>query len=508
MSPRGCYVIRAAVAVVCGAWIQGAGTASAQTEPLGPPVYVLEDSYLRWPLPAEDRAYAAIEGARIKLYMNELIAISRRSRSRDELFWGRIAGTQSDRETQEWLVAKFRALGLEDVRLQPFDMPPHWNPTSWDISVTSAGKTTPLKTARPVMWAAAAPAGGLELEPVWVGLGTAADFLGRDVRGKAVLIHSTPTPGMRSHSAVWNGAMRRAEANGAAAVVLVFGMPGNVSSQLIANAGLKVPLFSIGLGDGTVVRELLEKGEQPTIRLQLQVEMATGRRTTSVWGVLPGATDEDIVLIAHTDGYYDGALDNASGVAAMVALAEYFSKIPAAKRRRTLKFVGVPAHHTGQGAPPNLPQPVGSPGTRWMHDNRGTFFSKTALIINCEHLSQTQTYLSAAGMVRSNTVSARRWFVSGSDRFKQLVVEIFDRYGVATYEFPERTPGGELSRVYADAPSVHVIDHIFYHTDMDVADLVPASGLESVTRAYATLIDEVNRIDRMDLLAAENGATR
>jgi hypothetical protein len=487
----------------------GPGNALAQREPVGPALYKLEDAYLRWPLPKGDEAYGRIDGKHLKTYVSELTAISRRSRDRGDQYWGRIAGTQSDKETQQWLLAKFKAIGLEDVRLQEFDMPPHWSPKSWEVSVSSEGKTIKLGTARPLQWAAATPPGGLTLNAVWVGLGTPADFLGRDVKGKAVFIHSTPTPGMRNHTAMWNGAMKRAEDLGAATVVVVFGMPGNVASQLISGAGVtKVPVFSIGLGDGTAVRELIEKGRTPSVRFSLDVEMATGRKTANVWGVLPGTTDEDVVVIAHTDAHFDGALDNASGVATMLGLAEYFVSVPKAQRRRTIKFVGLPAHHTGQGAPREQAEPVGSQGARWMHDNRATFFARTAMVINAEHTSQTQMYLSGSEMVKSNTVSARRWFVSGSDDFKKLVVSVFDRHGVATYENPENRPGGELSQVYRDAPGVHVIDHIFYHTDMDTEEFIPPTGLESVTRAYAKLIDEVNRLELKTLRAPAEPSDR
>jgi len=35
-----------------------------------------------------------------------------------------------------------------------------------------------------------------------------------------------------------------------------------------------------------------------------------------------------------------------------------------------------------------------------------------------------------------------------------------------------------------------------------VPDRVPAPGLESVARAYAKIIDEVNKLDRTDVLAS------
>jgi len=51
-----------------------------------------------------------------------------------------------------------------------------------------------------------------------------------------------------------------------------------------------------------------------------------------VWGSLPGTTDESIVIVAHRDGWFEGANDNGTGVATMLGLAEYFAKIPQAQR--------------------------------------------------------------------------------------------------------------------------------------------------------------------------------
>src|SRR5207248_8211949 len=99
----------------------------------------------------------------------------------------------------------FRKSGL-DVRVQDFDLPPQWMPQSWDVSAASGAKTVKLATAQPGNRQPSTPAGGLDLDAVWVGLGNAADFAGRDVRGKAVVIYSVPMPGVWSNTAATNGA--------------------------------------------------------------------------------------------------------------------------------------------------------------------------------------------------------------------------------------------------------------------------------------------------------------
>src|SRR5206468_1311633 len=95
------------------------------------------------------------------------------------------------------------------------------------------------------------------------------------------------------------------------------------------------------------------------------------RHSANVWGELPGTSDERIIILAHRDGYFDAASDNASGVATTLGLAEYFARIPKERRRRTIQFIGTPGHHGN----------VGLLGARWLLQNKETALAKTALLI-------------------------------------------------------------------------------------------------------------------------------
>ena len=432
--------------------------------------------------------------------MAEITAISRKDRDRGVQWWGRNAGTPADKDTQEWLLAKFKKAGLSNVHLQEFDLPPHWYPDSWDASATGNGATVPLKSIRPFLWSNPTPRGGLELEPVWISLGDPADLQGRDLRGKAAFILAIPQPGMRDNSALYNDLMKRAQDAGAAAVVVALQLPGNVSSQMISSRGVTVPNFSIGMADMLLVRKLIEDGKSPKVTFHLNTEMVKGQKTATVWGELPGTTDENMLIMAHTDAFYDGALDNASGMAVMVALAEYYAKIPKDQRRRTIRFAGVPAHHIDQNKPANFP-PSGSEGTRWMADNKDTFFAKTALIINCEHVAQTAVEPLGPDLIAGNTTSPLPWSLFGSDRFKKIAFDAFSEFGVSIFAIPEKSPGGELGRIHTFAPSMQLIDRILYHSEMDTDEYVPATGLERAARAYAKVIDGVNQVDLKDMKA-------
>src|SRR5262245_21627576 len=199
--------------------------------PLGLPrdgdkLYLPDEAYPRFPLPPGNEAYAHVDGLKMKAVVEEITAISRKSRDDGNQYWGRIAGTPYDRMAQDWVVDQFRKIGLQNVRRQELDMKPLWYADSWKAQVTIAGTTTALNTTFPINGTVGTPRGGLEVAAVWVGLGTAADLKGRDIRDKAVFIYSVPTPGGRDHSAAWNGAVRRVNEAGAALVFVIMGFPG------------------------------------------------------------------------------------------------------------------------------------------------------------------------------------------------------------------------------------------------------------------------------------------
>src|SRR5258706_11292185 len=294
-----------------------------------------------WRLAPAEQAYAAIDGAKLKGYVEELTAMSRRYRdSGHPQFWGRIIGTSADAENAQWMLAKFRQVGLTDVHQQVFDLPPQWLPDSWSVTARSKGKTIALDTAQPTYQAIATPPGGLDLEAVYVGLGSDADIaMSPDVKGKAVFFYSTDLASR--HAPIADNAIRRLGDRGAAAIFVIQGIPGNLRTQFYP-VNSPVPSFSLGQRDGFAVRDLigLSAGSPARVKVRLDVTMTPNLKSSTVWGTLRGMTDETIVVVAHRDGWFEGANDNATGVATMIGLAEYFAKIPKEQRRRTIQFLG------------------------------------------------------------------------------------------------------------------------------------------------------------------------
>jgi peptidase M28-like protein len=459
--------------------------------PANMPLATLQDMFVRFPVPPGQEAYAKIDGRHLHEYVVQQAGISRRYRDAGHpKFWGRIIGTSADAEDAEWMIARFKAAGLSDVRSQPYDLVPQWSPQSWEVVVSGRGKTIALESAQPDYGAAGTSADGMDLEAVYAGLGSEADFAGRDVKGKAVFVFSML-------GAPNENAVRRADAKGAAAIFEVNMLPGNARYQAYPS-GTKAPAFTVGHDDGVAARDLVgatAQGPSARVRVKLDVRRVPNLKTAQIWGTLPGATDETIYVMAHRDGWFDASGDNGGGVASMLGLAEYFAKMPEAQRRRTMIFIALDGHHnSGEGS---------AAGNKWLVEHRQQLFAKTALAINVEHPSTVQTqsrprYYNANEIAWGNTYMPQQWYAGGPSRpeLQKIAAAAFQLFGATMDLYPNPTPpASDMSAFFRFLPGIDTGEyHHYFHTDLETPQTVPWTGLEASTRAYAKIIDEVNRL--------------
>lgn len=468
-------------------------------------VYELDDALLRWPLRSEDARYGTIDGRHLHTFVVEQAAISRRFRDAGHpQYWGRIIGSSSDEESAAWLADKFRSIGLSDVHIQSLPITaPLWEPVQpWEIVANDDDQRLPLTSAQPAYGSVSAPRGGLNLEAVYVGTGSEADFQGRDVRGKAVVVYSVPFPAATWETARSERVYQRAEDKGAAAIVVLLALPGNLRVQGYTTGG-KIPTFTLGMEDGYALREMIGRahsGRAPHISIQFETRAVPNLKSATVWGCLLGATDETVFVMAHRDGWFDGAGDNASGVASMLGLAEYYAHMARAQRRRTIVFMGVSGHHGPAVSSQDLLA------------RRAELFAKTALLINAEHTSTLQTYLYWNAIRRANTFSAQFWYAGGPSRaaLQDIAIRAFRAFGVATYAAPEQgAPPGDLTPLWRFVPAVTTTDfNMYFHSDSETPETVPWTGLEATTRAYAMIVDKTNALPLSELQRAEEPAGR
>jgi len=497
-----------AIVFTCGMQIVGPTRSHAQNQPQRRPakgkLSSMQSEPLDWPLPpGVDKSYNTVDANKLHRYVEELSAISDRDRERGNQWWGRIDGMPSGTESQDWIKEKFKEIG---VPFETVTIPdPEDFPKLWGIDASANGKTIHLESAFPIIEfpeVVNSPKGDQELDAVWVSLGQESDFLGKDVRGKAVFIYSIPSPSVLIQSAMWMESVGRAERAGAAAVIVDVALPGNMKyvSHMVGGRvrDIKIPIFTIGDDDGRAVEKMnaAAKGAGMKTHLRWEVGHYPDAKEDIVIGKLPGMSDENIVMLAHMDGFFEGAIDDGGGVAAMLGTAEYFAKMPKEKRRRNMYFISLLDHHGKDRS------------GEWLHENFKSVFAKTAVITNSEHIAVIDSVLDRRwgsndlpSVYPTNAYYPSWWGVYGSEKLARLVVHDFATFGVPT-QLGAGGAEGELTKVQFDAPSFYIDNKgIFFHCDADTPDKVPANGLRNAVQAFAKIYNEINKFDLKDLQA-------
>jgi hypothetical protein len=294
-------------------------------------------------------------------------------------------------------------------------------------------------------------------------------------------VQDIPLPGDIRHTLALEGVLERAVEKGAAAVGIVYGISDNFAAWQPTG---DLPGFNLGYEDGMRIRDLLGRGERVTVRIRLQAEMVPGLEAASVWGTLPGASEEEVLVIAHLDGFFQAASDNGSGLAVMIGLLDYYSRIPQAERPRTIRFLGSVGHHSG-------------PGTSWLAENAATALANTAFAINLEHVAITRAKYWGPRLRMMNAVSPMRWWLYASPEALDVVLDAFDRFNVGITADMDPGASGEMGRMARLVPSMQVITSPeIKHTEQDTPEWVPAVGLEQIARAYAKIIDGLGGLSR------------
>lgn len=108
---------------------------------------------------------------------------------------------------------------------------------------------------------------------------------------------------------------------------------------------LPIPGVWVSPKDGAKVRTMMDAGKSTAnIAMDVRSGPTIGR---AVVGVLPGKSAETILITSHHDSAWNGAVEDASGAASVIAQAQYFASQPAGSRERTLMFVTMDSHWTG-----------------------------------------------------------------------------------------------------------------------------------------------------------------
>jgi len=222
--------------------------------------------------------------------------------------------------------------------------------------------------------------------------------------------------------------------------------------------------------------------------MHLRDETRSGMRASNVLGIVPGESDENVIINAHVDGWFDGANDNADGMAVMLALASHFSR-PENRTRRTLVFVASAGHHTS-----------GLSGPGQLVELNPALIERNVLAVNLEHVAARQinpARTDTDGLRDLVSDSGEGFLMNGISRRSPVLEEIIrrggDRYGLNFVSQASTYNAGDNPRL--EAPNFQLIQgNPLYHTSGDALETISTPGLERVARFVAFFVREADAL--------------
>jgi hypothetical protein len=412
-------------------------------------------------------------------------------------------GYPADRWAEQFCLDRFRDFGLEKLRLEPVELP-YWEPRQWTLTVEddspSGGQTLDIPSF-PLPHSATTT--GLEGQLV------AFEEQSPEEAKGCIALHDLPLTRPRhaalAERATWcydpgetfahsrqilpfsrlgQPVMEPAIKAGALAFVgSLTDYPSDSHDYYVPYDAVPRPIPGVWISgsDGARLHEMLAAGP---VRAHLAVESVRESVTThNVTGELPGADDEVVIIGSHHDGPWSSAVEDGSGIALVLAQAQYWSQVAREERPHRLVFLLNSGHMAG-GA-----------GARAFVEAHKAMLARTVLEVHLEHAANECT--EEGGQTRpTGHPEARWWFTSRIPDLEAAVRVAIEAEDLRrslimppTAFGPAPTTDGAAFHL-AGVPLVNFLTAPFYLFDsQDTLDKIHRPSLVPVTRAAIRIIE-------------------
>jgi hypothetical protein len=424
-------------------------------------------------------------------------------------------GTGFGHEAEQYILDKFTSFGLSECRLEPIDLTV-WTPDGWELTVDTDGATAPIPCFY-IPYTGFTSSTGVEAELVYIGEGKSKQNARHDVRGKIVLADmrfgEVPFGPLRGAAHLvydpertipqtgnklapwfrpnWDATYGFAQTEGAAGFVgILADMYDNTNAYYAPYDGVmkEVPGLYLGKDDGARLRNMLDDAASP-VRARLTLTGTKKRGTTNnVVGTIPGKTDGVIIIGSHHDAPFVGGTEDASGVAVVLALARYFSRLAPKSLEKTLVFVASAGHF------------FGSIGTdTFIETHRDDIVKRTVAEVHVEHVAR-ESEVRDGEIVPTGRAELAVIFVSDHPTLLEYTKDAvvngeLDRSLVLPGKgiLGDRPPTDASAYFVEGIPTVSYISGPIYLLDEnDTLDKVAVENLEPVASALADIIVRVD----------------
>jgi hypothetical protein len=431
-------------------------------------------------------------------------------------FGVRRPGSRGDRFAADWAARRFAELGLLDVALEPVELlacePGEATIDVWPVSDPAAvdrfvGMALPytrpcagLEADLTLLAEGKTAHGQIVVEPLELitlpqaALRTAATFA-FDPDGEFDSLVQTLPFGPRFNS-VGDAAVG---AGAAGYVGLLTGAPWETRDYYVPYDARPRPLSALWLSrsDGSRLLRLLGGGAcRARLSADCRQHLAVDH---NVVGRLRGPGAETVIIGSHHDAPWASAVEDASGMALVLAQAAYWAAVPAAERPHNLTFLLTAGHMAG-GA-----------GTRSFVDRHSGSLPHAVLEVHLEHAA-AEVEGDGERLEHTGQPEPRWWFTSTEPGLQAAVADALRDENVRrSFVLPPTVfgdaPTTDGSAFYlAGVPIVHFLTAPMYLFDSaDRIDKVHVPSLEPVTRAAIRIIESVRGRTAAELRASAAG---
>lgn len=425
-------------------------------------------------------------------------------------------GTAADLWTEQWASQMLRSFGIDDVTLEPVPV------TAWEVAhhrLTLDGVELPHF---PVPYSAAAVDGvTAPIVPFVDGA--------NDVRGAIALVdieltrlpqawlatqataihdpegvfadHVQILPFSKHMQLVMEPAI---EAGAVGFIGALSGMPWETHDYFVPYDAVRrsIPGAWISRGTARRVREALDAG--PGVGHLLLDASTPVVDTHNVVATLEGRGDDWVIIASHHDGPWASAVEDAVGVALVLAQARYWASVPCEDRPHNMCFL-LTSGHMAHAA-----------GTQAFIAEHRPLVDRTVVQLHLEHAARECRPVGDV-LMPTGDPEPRWWFTSRIEALEDAVLDALRVEGLGRSHILPPDVFGPMPATDgaffhpAGVPLVHFLTAPMYLFDScDTVDKVHDGSLEPLSRAVVSIVDASRGWDAAGMRAAvrTSGETR
>ena len=432
-------------------------------------------------------------------------------------------GSEADHQVEDYLIQVLKEFGVPEIIREDMEVP-IWEPENWKLEIEINQKKQEIPSFF-LVYTEFTDSSGITGELVNVLTGRETDFQKNDVKGKIAVIdfrnpplNITPLlnsalyvhdPGdtipVKTHPATflyvnWE-AFYRAYENGAIGVVgIPKDHPGGLKEYFFpadntASDPRPIPGLYIGRDDGKELKKLIRNNKNKAVKGTI---IQTGKKsqgtTSNIFGFIPGKTDDIILISSHHDAPYNNAVQDASGLGIVLALAKYFAQFPQGTLNKTLLFLFTAGHFYEE---------IG--GKVFVEEHKKDLLPKIVTSIHIEHIAKE--YLERDGeIVSTGFPEPRAVFVTDREPITSSVKNAVIKHDLQRLILlPTENPLGGVptdGRPFFDEnlPVISYASAPFYiYNPIDTMDKLAVAEFEPLTNAFIDIIQSVDKVSRKQL---------